>query len=638
MFKTIRRNFRRIVDRVRNVLSPMYGRVEDWDPHSESSSDDSIGSALTMQPRRRHVWSERIASPLLDTEVGPPEHPGGLGSFLNYTFGGRPNTPQPVETEFELVDLYPDVDPVGGEAVSTQDVVPPGLGQQQAPATVPLAGVQELDGVEGEPAMTPWPDELVSDNVDPEWSNALDSFWENNEGDLLGVDDAGAEGFGDGQPADSAILGDAEDDEMLARLHRLRAHAEEIPATEPMEPEAASIPTPASASGGGRDAPSTAENCAPTDPPQGGREPRVPSPAKMTRRYRSDRYAETGIRITLPDPAEQLLYAAENDEAAPVLARFTVESIRHLEAFPAYVRLWKKLVGDDERPTRRVPEPARGEPAPAHRPEESGRGFIGPLPRPVALISKPLGVVQVPCLDLRGVASTEQWLRHTLTRPDKREIAPFEPTDGGGVVPPRRPPGGSNDSPWPTSSYGVRTGGPPISALIDESKESYRLCARDSLYSVYESDIIRTRVGRLLQTDNPDLVLHYRQITSTGILDIDRGFVCDELLHHLQAHMCLRPRTVENLDAMRSRAIRWCKEHSVPDRYARRFIPTAVCLSFVMTKDEAIGLSLLDQSGTAMAQQALKRLRAGEPWADQLAGTCFNWHYWFPPRVSLGKT
>jgi hypothetical protein len=98
--------------------------------------------------------------------------------------------------------------------------------------------------------------------------------------------------------------------------------------------------------------------------------------------------------------------------------------------------------------------------------------------------------------------------------------------------------------------------------------------------------------------------------------------ICPELLARLSTYAVFRPRNVELLMTLRSRALEWVKTVHLPYQDAALVLPGSVAFACCLSAQEAAAVDLLSSRAMESAVKASASIQAGEPelalsWADQ---------------------
>jgi hypothetical protein len=209
-------------------------------------------------------------------------------------------------------------------------------------------------------------------------------------------------------------------------------------------------------------------------------------------------------------------------------------------------------------------------------------------------------------------------------------------TNSGLHGPPRRTPGASAGGTGPAAAAVEGGKVPPQPPKFT----SYRLGRRaNALDTVTRENRLKLSDSAVIRKSSPGLAeLTYRQVTSFGVTLADKSYVLDQLYDHLALHMALKLRTPQTLNSLRSRAVRWCKDQSVPEGVARRMIPATVALAYGLSKDEMCALYLLNRAAVEMAVENIGKLNKGQPWAEGLQAGIFDLKYWLQSDATLNPT
>jgi hypothetical protein len=98
--------------------------------------------------------------------------------------------------------------------------------------------------------------------------------------------------------------------------------------------------------------------------------------------------------------------------------------------------------------------------------------------------------------------------------------------------------------------------------------------------------------------------------------------ICPELLARLSTYAVFRPRNLELLMTLRSRALEWVKTVQLPYQDAALVLPGSIAFACCLSAQEASAMDLLGSRAMESAVKASASIQAGEPelaltWADQ---------------------
>jgi hypothetical protein len=92
--------------------------------------------------------------------------------------------------------------------------------------------------------------------------------------------------------------------------------------------------------------------------------------------------------------------------------------------------------------------------------------------------------------------------------------------------------------------------------------------------------------------------------------------VCPELLARLSTYAALRPRNLELLMVLRSRALEWVKTVQLPYQDAALVLPGTIALACCLSRQEMAAVDLLGSRAVEKSVLASSSLAAGEPHLD----------------------